>query len=190
MITTNCFLAYLFYTLSRRMEAIEYELLCLATNQDNSDLVNALQKYCDATILSELAPEATHRGLASIDVRYRDHQDRFQTIGELIREISSKVNSQNYAGLIELVKMFYKLEYALDAQPELGDQVLKILQYRLEKNKSSRTIGSIQRVHRGQRCDTQIMSPVRNGSHVEQPLGFVIYTTDMKLMHKAEVICR
>ena len=125
-----------------------------------------------------------------MEVRYREHYDRFHSVGELIQEISSKVNSQSYAEVLELVKMFYKLEYSLGALPELGDHVLNILQSRLENNNSSRIIKSVQRVHRGQRCDTSIMSPVRNGSHVEQPLGFIIYTTDKKLMHKADVICR
>ena len=182
--------AALFYMLCRRIELIEKEIEVFTCKSSDPNLGVAFRKYFNSAILAELAPTATCQGLSSIPVRYRDQQDGFRSIGDLIYEIGSKSDSNTFMDSIELIKMFYKLEYSLPAQAELCDEMIGLLQHRLMNNSRSRVIGSIERIDRGRRCDTQVMNPVRSGSHVEQPLGFAIYTSENKIMHKAEVICR
>lgn len=88
------------------------------------------------------------------------------------------------------MRLFYQLEYSLDASPELGERVPGLWERRLEENDGTRKIGLIERIKRGQRCDTQTITPVRSGSHVVQPLGFIVYSPEKRVMGKAEGLWR
>jgi len=182
--------SYLLYVLGARVDAAEGDISKAWNSHAGADLGRAFRDYCRAAVAVDLLPAATRPGLAGMPVRYRDHGDKFTTVGELMHEMAAKCGSQAYGDLTKLVRMFYQLDYSLDASPELGGRVLGVLERLLESNDGTRKIGQIERVKRGQRCDTQTMTPVRSGSHVEQPLGFIVYTPDKKIMGKAEVLCR
>lgn len=160
------------------------------TAPGGADLAHLFNSYCTSAVRTGMLPAARGSGFASLRVRYRDHGDRFNTVGELLQEINARSGSTAYTDLVRLVRMFYQLEYSLDADPALGNRVLAELERRIVANDGTRQVGSIERVARGQRCDTQKMTPVRSGSYVEQPLGFVIYSPENKVMARAEVLCR
>lgn len=181
---------YLLHVLGGRIDSAEDEVSKAWGGHVGTDLGRAFRDYCQAAVAVDLLPAATRPGLAVLPVRYRDHSDKFMTVGDLVKEMAAKCTSQSYSDLTKLVRLFYQLEYSLDASPELGERVLGLLERRLEANDGTRKIGHIERVKRGQRCDTQTMTPVRSGSHVEQPLGFIVYTPEKKVMGKAEVLCR
>lgn len=184
------FSGYLLHVLSSRIDSAEDEVSKAWSGHVSNDLGRAFRDYCQAAVAVDLLPAATRPGLAVLPVRYRDHSDKFMTVGDLMKEMAAKCGSDSYSDLTKLVRLFYQLEYSLNASPELGERVLGLLERRLEANDGTRKIGNIERVKRGQRCDTQTMTPVRSGSHVEQPLGFVVYTPEKKVMGKAEVLCR
>lgn len=181
---------YLLHVLGGRIDAAEDEAAGAWSGHVGTDLGRAFRDYCTAAVAANLLPAASRPGLAALPVRYRDHNDKFTTVGDLMREMAAKCGSQSYGDLARLVRLFYQLEYSLDAGPELGERVLGVLQRCLEANDGTRKVGHIERVKRGQRCDTQTMTPVRSGSHVEQPLGFIVYSPDKKVIGKAEVLCR
>lgn len=181
---------YLLHVLGGRVDAAEDEVAKVWSGYAGTDLGRACRDYCQAAVAVDLLPAASRPGLAALPVRYRDHNDKVMTVGDLMKEMTTKCSSHSFSDLTRLVRLFYQLEYSLDASPELGGRVLRLLESRLEANDGTRTIGHIERVKRGQRCDTQTMTPVRSGSHVEQPLGFILYTPEKKVMSKAEVLCR
>jgi len=181
---------YLLYMLGGRLDAAETELSKAWGGSAGTDVGRAFRDYCQAAVDVDLLPAAICPGLARLPVRYRDHSDGFMVVGDLMKEMAAKCGRESYGDLTKLVRLFYQLEYSLDASPELGERVLGVLQHRLQANDGTRKIGHIERVKRGQRCDTQTMTPVRSGSHVEQPLGFIVYSPEKKVMGKAEVLCR
>jgi len=181
---------YLLHLLGGRVDAAEDEVTKAWGGHVGTDLGRAFRDYCQAAVAVDLLPSATRPGIAMLPVRYRDHNDKFTTVGDLMKEMAAKSGSQSYGDLTRLVRLFYQLEYSLDASPELGERVLGLLERRLEENDGTRKVGQIERVKRGQRCDTQTMTPVRSGSHVEQPLGFIVYSPEKRVMGKAEVLCR
>ena len=178
------------YSLACRIESAENEVVQAWGGLVDTDLGRSLRDFCQAAVAIDLLPTATRPGVAALPVRYRDHGDRFMTVGELLKEIGTKCGSQSYSDALRLVRLFYQLDYSLDASPELGEKVLRLLEKRIETNDGSRKIGLVQRVRRGQRCDAETMTPVRSGSHVEQPLGFIVYSQDNRVISKAEVLCR
>lgn len=180
----------LLYVLARRMESAEREILEAWSGLDDSDIGLELRSFCQAAVAVDLLPAATGPGVSALPVRYRDHGDKFVTVGELLREIRLKCASHSYGDTLRLVRMFYQLDYSLDASPEVGEKVLHRLEKRLVANDGSRKIGLVRRVSRGQRCDTETMTPVRSGSHVEQPLGFIVYSQENRILGKADVLCR
>ena len=165
---------YLLSLLGRRISATEDEVVKAWSGHVKTDLGRALRNYCQSAVTVDLLPTATGLNLGSMPVRYRDHSDKFMS----------------YSDLVRLVRLFYQLEYSLDTSPELGAIVLGLLERQLEANDGTKKIGRIERVKRGQRCDVQTMTPVRSGSHVEQPLGFIVYSLEKKVISKAEVLCR
>lgn len=181
---------FLLYVLERRISATEDEVAKAWNGHVETDLGRTLRNYCQSAIAVDLLPTATCLDLGSMPVRYRDHNDKFMNVSELLNEMASKCGSQSYSDLARLVRLFYQLEYSLDASPELGAIVLGLLERQLEANDGTKKIGRIERVKRGQRCDVQTMTPVRSGSHVEQPLGFIVYSPEKKVIGKAEVLCR
>ena len=123
-------------------------------------------------------------------MRYRDHNERFTTVGELLQAMEPKLGSSSYADILQLVRLFYQLDYTLGPAPDRCGGILTELERRLVANDGSRAVGRVERLARGQRCDAQKMTLVRSGSHVEQPLGFVVYSPEGKVMNRAEVLGR
>jgi len=181
---------YLLSLLGRRISATEDEVVKAWSGHVKTDLGRALRNYCQSAVTVDLLPTATGLNLGSMPVRYRDHSDKFMTVSELLNEMTTKSGSRSYSDLVRLVRLFYQLEYSLETSPELGAIVLGLLERQLEANDGTKKIGRIERVKRGQRCDVQTMTPVRSGSHVEQPLGFIVYSLEKKVISKAEVLCR
>jgi hypothetical protein len=177
------------HILGRRLKTAEDELASIWNGAADKELRSAVMDYCRSAVQSDLLAAASSRGIGSIPVRYRNHQDRFRTVGELMSEMAAKSGSRSYADLVRMVRWFYQLDYSLVASSQQRDRVLMLLERLLQAN-GTQGIGRIERVKSGQRNDPQIMMPVSNGTHVEQPFGFVVYSKDGGLMSRAEVLCR
>ena len=180
----------LLHVLGRRLEAADFEIARAWDAHVGTDIGRTLRDYCRSAVAVDLLPMAVRPGVASLPVRYRDHSEKYLTVGDLIKEMGPKCGSRTYGDAIRLVRWFYQLEYSLEASQALGDEVLSLLERAVTDNDGSKKVGRIERVKRGQRCDMETMSPVRSGTHVEQPLGFVVYSPENKVISKAEVLCR
>jgi hypothetical protein len=182
--------AFIFYLLSERISTAEDDVATTWNGNIDTALGRAFKNYCLGVITDDLLPTAVRPGLASISLRFRDHQDNFMNVDALIKEMAVTCNNKSYENILKLIEMFYKLDYTLNSKQDLSEHVLLLLEDRLKKNDGTKKIGDIKKIKSGQRCDTQIMTPVRFGSHVEQPLSVVVYSVDKKVIHKAEVLCR
>lgn len=181
--------AFALHALGRRLRTAEEELAAIWNGPGDGELRVAVRAYCQSGIETDLLAVATSRGIASIPVRYRSHHDRYRTVGELMKEMAGKSGSRSYVDLIRMIRWFYQLDYSVGASPKQRDRVLALLERMLAAN-ATQEVGRIERVKIGQRCDPQVMMPVSNGLHVEQPFGFVVYSRAGGLMSKAEVLCR
>lgn len=180
---------YAFHMLGQRIAVAESEAAGACAGSSDA-LARMLREYCRSAIAADLLAAATAPGFTKTRVRYRDHNDRFMTVGELLQTIEPRLGNSTYADILQLVRLFYQLDYTLGPAPARCGSVLAELERRLVANDGSRAIGRVERLTRGQRCDPQTMTLVRSGSHVEQPLGFVVYSPDGKVMNRAEVLGR
>jgi hypothetical protein len=178
------------FELQRRLSQAEADTETALKRNTQDGLSFAVRDFCQRTLESDLLPDATEAGLAPIPLRFRLHSDPYSRVGELLNAFDTKSESTSYSDLVQLVRLFYQLEYSLRAGPDAGANVLSILERRLTANDGNKPVGSVSRVHRGQRFDGQTMTYLRNGTHVEQPFGFVVYSPDKKLIGKADVLCR
>lgn len=181
--------AYAFHVLGQRIAAAEREAAGACAGS-NDALAGMLREYCRGVIAAGLLAAATAPGFTKTRVRYRDHNERFTTVGELLQAMEPKLGSSSYADILQLVRLFYQLDYTLGPAPDRYGCILTELERRLVANNGSRDVGRVERLARGQRCDPQKMTLLRSGSHVEQPLGFVVYSPDGEVMNRAEVLGR
>lgn len=180
---------FTFHVLGRRLARAESEAESLWAGSTD-ELAAMLRAYCRAAVATDLLPAAAAPGFAGMRVRYREHNDRFSSVGELARLMASKLGSRSYPDLVRLVRHFYQLDYSLGPFPGLADGILAELERRLLENDGSRPVGRVERVSRGERCDARTMTLLRSGSYVEQPLGFVVYSPEQKIVGRAEVLAR
>jgi hypothetical protein len=165
--------AYAFYVLGERLAAAEREASSACAGS-NDTLAILLREYCRGVVAGDMLAATTGLGFMETRVRYRDHNDRFTTVGELLRTMEPKLGSSSYSDILQLVRLFYQLDYTLGPAPERCGGILNEFERRLIANDGTRDVGRVERLARGQRCDPQKMTLVRSGSHVDQPLGFVV----------------
>lgn len=180
---------YAFHVLGGRIATAEREAAAACGGASDA-LAGMLRNYCREAVGANLLGAATGPGFAKTRVRYRDHNDRFTTVGELLQAMEPKLSSSSYPDVAQVVRLFYQLDYSLGPSPERCGRILEELGRRMVANDGSRTIGRVERVSPGQRCDPQTMTLIRSGSHVEQPLGFVVFSPDGKVVSRAEVLGR
>ena len=178
------------FELMRRISRAEADAAGVTAAGAADGFSAAVREFCCRVIQADLLPDATGPGMMDLPVRFRLHNDSFSRIGQLLTTLASKSQRRGYADTAALVRLFYQLAYSLDARPADAVPVLGILERRLIENDGTKAVGRVGRVQAGERFDAQTMTYLRNGTHVDQPFGFVVYSPEGKVIGKAEVLCR
>lgn len=187
---TSLIAALAFADLFRRIAKAEADVAGMSLTGDADRLGTAVRDFCNRMVRSSLLPDATVPGLKALPVRFRLHNDPFSRVGELLDALNARTNGRTYADITTLIRRFYQLAYTLDASQDDTVTVLSILEQRLIENDGSRTVGRVGRVRCGEPFVAQTMTYLRNGTHVAQPFGFVVYSPEGKVIGRAEVLCR
>ncbi|MSR55698.1 MAG: hypothetical protein EXS09_20815 [Gemmataceae bacterium] len=138
-----------------------------------------------------LLPSGNASGLEEVEVQFREAQDPYRTVPELVRHIDKLGPSRRYADLMSLIKMVYQLQDALQLPVEKATAALTILAERLRATDTApRPVAKVEFVPIGTLLDTGRMIYVNSGTHVRQPFGVVVYDADAKVIGKAKVMCQ
>jgi hypothetical protein len=154
------------------------------------ELVAALHQVIDQAVDRSLLVGAGQGGWADIELRFREHQDPYRTTAELLEHIARSCQTTKFNEVIHLIKMIYQLQYTLEISAGELESCFNGLIARLRATSSGgKSIGRIDFVTPGMLLDTHTMMYLSNGTHVLQPLGFVIYDLEKKVVSKAKVLC-
>jgi hypothetical protein len=166
----------------------QIELPCESGSSQDLVVLNAkqmMQCWIDESLLENAGAE----GLASVEIRYREIRDLYRTVPELFQRIALISRSADYGDLVDLAKMIYQLQDALQSPTERTIPALTVLSERMKASKSPRPIGKVVFVRPGELLDTDRMMYLNSGTHVRQPLGVIVFDADGKVMSKAKVLC-
>lgn len=148
-----------------------------------------LAKLLDRAIDTSLLTRAASKGLADLALRYREHQDPYENLAELVNHILQTATANRFTELVQLVKALYQLQYTLDLPLADLDDCLAVLLERLQDDVfMGKPIGRVEKVSPGL-LDQSTMMPLTHGTHVRQPLGTIVFARDGKVLSKAKVLC-
>lgn len=148
-------------------------------------LAGCLTKFVDDTLL----PAANGKGLRELELRYREHQDPYRTVGELLDDLARKALSGPTLPVDALVKGTYQAGYTLGIPLPRLDPVLAVLIEAAKAAPSSRPIARVATVAPGDLVEARTMVAVNFGPRVLYPLGVICYDAKDQVLSRARVIC-
>lgn len=149
-------------------------------------LPDTLRTWFQASLL----PGALRNGLASLPVRWREEQDPYQNIDELLRALPRMAHGASLSEREALIKALYQLQASLDLDESQLDQLLEPSLAGLKGLRiGDRCVESVRRVRPGDHVDSESMWPLNPGSRVQQPLGVVLRDGAHKVIGLAKVAC-
>jgi hypothetical protein len=153
-------------------------------------LAQALCHALEATIDGDLLAAAGPAHLAEVEVRFREHRTPYRTVLELVSQMEPLVRATTYADLIRLIEMLYQLQMTLTPPPAEMEAALNLLTDRLtQATTSNGPVGRVEVLTPGALLDPSRMLYVTAGTHVQQPLGVVVYDKGGRVISKARVLC-
>lgn len=183
----SCAALYLLY----RLWAAKRSAARLIWRGRSDPLSTELMRLVSQAIDTHLLLQAGGNGLSGLDVRFRESQDSYRTLGDLLGQLEKNLAATRFADLNQFIKGVFQLQATLGIPfADLG-KTLAILEERL-KNDSSFTnpVARIEIVAPGTMVDPKKMAPVTAGTIVKQPLGVVALDGNGKVLGKARVICQ
>lgn len=137
-----------------------------------------------------LLPQAGQAGLADIEIHFREFQDPYRNLDELLNQVAKTVNGKELGDVNQFIKNLFQIQSSLGIPFSELNTGLRILEARLTASAGSgKSIARIEIVLPGALLDTKKMMAINNGTHVKQPLGVVAVDRDGKILNKAKVIC-
>jgi len=153
-------------------------------------LAGAALAMLKVVVKSGLPPSGTGGGLRALPVVFREAQDSYTTLYELLERIARTSKDDKPQELLELAKLIYQLQYSLELPVSTCDPFLEAMQDRLGTAAGGIGIGRIARIAPGDPVDPKTCMPLNFGTHVAAPFGVVVYDRGGKILQKAKVLCR
>lgn len=130
------------------------------------------------------------RGLGALKLRYREHQDRYHSLEELLREICQLARGGGNVPFEALIKATYQLSYTLDIPLDRLNPCLDLVIDAIKKQQPlPRPIARAQKIAPGDQVDSRTMLPLNFGPRVAYPLGLTLYDPEGKVLSRGRVIC-
>jgi hypothetical protein len=162
----------------------------LFSNAAADPLTQAVCRALDVAVDSDLLATAGPAHLAEVEVRFREHCTPYRTVLELVGQMEPLIRATSYTDLHKLIEMLYQLQMTFALPPAKIEAALNLLMDRLtQATTSSGQVGRIEMVAPGTLLDPSRMLYVTAGTHVQQPLGVIVYDKGGKVISKARVLC-
>jgi hypothetical protein len=145
----------------------------------------AIGRFLAEAIDGSMLDQSGSRGLAEVDVRFKEAHDRFGNVKQLVQTILDSAEDNKTQNLVQLIKYLYQLQYSLGVTIANVHECLNVIIGRLIGQSGTQ----IKLVQEGELVDMTMMFPLNSGSRVRQPLGIVIYDPDGRVVNKAKVLC-
>ena len=127
---------------------------------------------------------------AQLELAYREHQDPYQNLAELLRWIAENAATEKQAQLEEIIKAIGQLGYTLHLPAPALEACLHPFAGRLRRTLSQgKGEVMIVYVHPGELIETSRMMPLGFGSRVQYPLGVIVQDATGRVLSKARVLC-
>jgi len=146
----------------------------------------ALRRFMAKAIDSNMLDQSGSRGLADLDVRYKEAHDSFGNVEQLLQAILDSAQDNKMQNQVQLSKYLYQLQYSLAVPISGVQECLNVIIGRLMSGQAGIQVKLVQE---GELVDMKMMFPLNSGSRVRQPLGIVIYDPEGKVVNKAKVLC-
>jgi hypothetical protein len=148
-------------------------------------LARCLRRCLDDSLLTSVSVG----GLQQMELRYREHHDPYQTVTELLADISNKARSEGNVPFDALFKATYQLSYTLSIPLEQLRPCLNALIKAMQRAPSGQSIARVQMIDTGEPVNTKTMVPLNYGPRVVYPLGVITLDSEGKVLSRARVIC-
>ncbi|MDW8267143.1 MAG: hypothetical protein RMJ52_17620 [Gemmataceae bacterium] len=153
-------------------------------------LATCLARVLAYAVDTYLLTEHGGRGFGNIEVRFREAQDNVRNLQELVDMLIGNLRATKFADLERLTKCLYQLQYTLNLPMSILDDALRVLHDRmLADSYLGKPIGRLDMITPGMILDGKTMMPLTLGTHVKQPLGFVVFDSSGQVLSKAKVLC-
>jgi hypothetical protein len=151
--------------------------------------LKALAGCLEAAIDDCLLTSGGAGGLGDLELRFREYQDPYRTVANLLDDVRRKVRVENDLPLDDLVKATYQLSYTLGIALDRLDPCLGVLIAAMKTGSGTRPVARVQTIGPGELVDTRTMVPLNYGSRVLYPLGVIAFDGEDRVLSRGRVIC-
>ena len=177
----------LFYRLLR----LKRSLAPLKRLARKDPLAGEIARWIGRGIDATLVLDTGSKGLAEVEVQFREVQDPYRNLADLLRLLEKSLAATRFAEVNQVIKSIFQFEATLGVPFSDLAKSLSLLETRLKLDSSlARPVARIEVVAPGTMLDPKKMMPVTSGTTVKQPLGIVALDGDGKVLGKARVICQ
>jgi len=185
-----------------RLAAAKRKARRLLLQAPRHPFLTALYRCLARAIGDNLLVNGGALGLGALKLRYREHQDRYHTLEQLLQEVCQLTRGPSPLSPLPvgegkgvrvpfeaLVKATYQLSYTLDIPLDRLNPCLDLLIDAMKQQSLPRPMGKAQKIAPGDVVDSRTMLPLNFGPRVAYPLGLTICDQEGKVLSRARVIC-
>jgi hypothetical protein len=172
-----------------RLAAARRKVRRLLLQVPRHPFLTSLARCLARGIDEDLLVGAGARSLGTLKLRYREHQDPYHNLEELLQEVGRLTRSEGNVPFEALLKATYQLSYTLDIPLNRLDPCLDLLIDAMKQHPWPSPFAKAQRIAPGDPVDLRTMLPLNFGSRVAYPLGLTIYDQQGKVLSRGRVIC-
>lgn len=155
---------------------------------ETSGCLKPFAELASQAIDKTLLPSADSRGVLAFVVARLEGHDSYQTVEELVKALQQNASCRSLDQIERLVKGLYQLHATLGIDREEFEQTLQSMVDAWRGRKvEGFTLASARLVRSGERVDRSYMMPISSGSHIETPLGVVLYDERGQILRHAKV---
>jgi hypothetical protein len=152
--------------------------------------IMALSAFVYCAIDTSLLRDVGQTGLAELELRFREHDDPYRNVMELLVFLGERARADSQPDLDSLVKATYQLSAALQYPLVALSPSLRVLIARLcQTTLAGVPVAKVQLVAPGDLVDTGTMIQLTYGARVSYPLGMIAYDAGGRVLSRAKVCC-
>ena len=158
-----------------------------AATRAAATLPSALTPAVDGWIDRTLLPDASDTGWGGLPVPFRQTDDRYRTMGELVDALPALRTGRDVRGIESHIRALQQLRAVLGDEDGalLGEAVGRLAKCTVVDV----PVASVERIEPGELVDPARMRALTPGARVRWSLGLVVRDVDGAILRRADVIC-